>query len=78
MVTFTKLLATAIPRPLWSDMASLPTEQGGLYMLQMLNFVMLMLNGLLCATTILNAFSCATMMIVFFSNQTMKKWLEIC
>ena len=41
------LLASAFPRPLWSDMASPPSERGGLYMLHMLNFVIMMLNGLL-------------------------------
>ena len=47
MMKFTALLASAFPRPLWSDMASLPNERGGLYMLQLLNFVIMMLNGLL-------------------------------
>ena len=44
---FTALLASAFPKPLWSDMASLPNERGGLYVLQLLNFVIMMLNGLL-------------------------------
>ena len=44
----TALLASTFPRPLWSDMASPPVERGGLYMLQLLNFVIMMLNGLFC------------------------------
>ena len=47
MKTFTALLASAFPRPLWSDMASPPGLGGGLYVLQLLNFIMMMLNGLL-------------------------------
>ena len=40
------LLAHANPWTLWSIMASLPNERGGLYMMEMLNFVIMMLNGL--------------------------------
>ena len=47
MKTFTALLASAFPRPLWSNMASPPGLGGGLYMLPLLNFVIMMLNGLL-------------------------------
>ena len=40
------LLAHANPWTLWSNMASPPNERGGLYMMEMLNFVIMMLNGL--------------------------------
>jgi hypothetical protein len=40
-------LAPVLPITLWSNMASLPNERGGLCMIQMLNFIILMLNGLL-------------------------------
>ena len=40
------LLAHANPWTLWSNMAFPPNERGGLYMMEMLNFVIMMLNGL--------------------------------
>ena len=47
MKNLTALLASTFPRPLWSDMASPPGSGGGLYRLQLLDFVIMMLNGLL-------------------------------
>ena len=47
MMVSNALLALLSPITLWSNMASLPNERGGLCMIQMLNFVILMLNGFL-------------------------------
>ena len=47
MTKLNALLALLSPSTLWSNMASPPGLGGGLYMVQMLNFVIIMLNGLL-------------------------------